>query len=209
MPQNRNSTPRPAAMTWARATPVVFVMAPIFDLLRIFFEQFWLLGPALAAVGCTAGVNTVVGSNITEAIGKGVAVGCAALAGTAGFLSSGALVTFGMVIAMSIGLLGWLILGLYLVMTNGRIFRENATHGFWYVSSLGIAVIPLVNTIPSLTAVTFWMYRTQIRKEQAALKKWKQEDLHRLQNDQRERAMLFAQARERQAHAVVQEEMAA
>ena len=107
LPQNRNrgTVPRrnsgsspPPTMTWGKASPVL-VVAVIFDLARNFFEWFWLFGPALFAVGCTAGMNSYIGTTITQLSGKAVAVGCMALAGVAGYFGVEVTEGFGIMMA--------------------------------------------------------------------------------------------------------------
>ena len=56
-------------MTWGKALPLLIV-AGIFDVIRIFFEWFVFFGPALGAVACTAGVNSVVGTTVAATAGK-------------------------------------------------------------------------------------------------------------------------------------------
>lgn len=158
-------------MTWAKATPVL-VVAGIFDLLRMFFEMFWFFGPALAAVACTAGVNSYVGTTVAETAGKAVAVVCGAVAGVAGYFGSPAITAFGVVMAMAVGLFGWLVIGGWMMMTNARIFKENEGNALWFVGSLIVSEIPIVGTIPGITGATFKMYRTQIKKDKENLKKY-------------------------------------
>ena len=170
-------------MTWAKASPVL-IIAIIFDAVRCFFEMFWFFGPALAGVGCTFGVNGWIGTTLVTVGGKLVAVGCAALAGVLGFYGSGAIEAFGVVMALATGLIGWLTVGLILIITNARIFKENEGHALWFIVSLAISEVPIVGSLPGLTVIAVKMYSTQIKKDKAALKKY-QKEREELQNQDR------------------------
>lgn len=171
MPPRRNSTPPPQVMTWGKAS-FVLVIALILDAARLMFEMFWFFGPALAALYCANSVSDTVGTTVTKVAGGAITAGCTALAGVAGFFGSPAIAAFGVVMAIAIGLFGWLVIGLILMWTNARIFKENA---LWFVSSLAISEIPLVGSIPALTLILGRMYHHQIKTEQAAFKAYEKE----------------------------------
>lgn len=177
-------------MSWGKAIPVL-VLCIIFDALRFMFEMFWFFGPALVAVFCTIKVGEVVGTTI-----GGLA--CGATAGTVGFFGFGVLETFGVVMAMVTGLAGWLVIGLILVMFNGRIFKENA---LWFAGSLLISEVPIVGAVPAITIVVWKMYGTQIRIEKAEMARWKKEQAAaRLQERNLQMAQLMqAQAAQQEA----------
>jgi len=166
MPQKRNSQTPPEVMTWRKAAPVLTV-AVIFDLLRIFFVLFWFFGPALAAAYCANTASGWVGSlwGLTAAT-------CTVGATAAGAAISAVTIPFGVVMAMAVGLFGWLTVGLILVKTNARIFKENA---LWFGGSLLISEIPLIGSLPALTGVVWKMHRTQIRIKKAEMKRWEKE----------------------------------
>ena len=166
--------PPPEVMTWGRAAPVL-ALCVIFDALRLMFTFFIFFGPALAAVGCTIGVNSVVGTTIAEMAGKVTAGVCAAGAGALGFFGSGVIETFGIIMAMAVGLLGWATVTLILVITNPRIWTSNAFSWIWSLCSLGVSEIPFVSTIPMLTITHWRLYLGQIRHDRAALKKYRTE----------------------------------
>ena len=107
-------------MTWGKAMPVLIV-AGVFDLIRIFFEQFWFFGPALAGWYCT----TKLAIYITQILAAAV---CGSSATLVGFFGSEAIEAFGAIMAMAVGLLGWLTVGLMILLTNARIFKENSLH---------------------------------------------------------------------------------
>ena len=194
MPQ-RSHSPRPKVMTWGRAAPTIAI-AGVFDLLRLMFEWFVVFGPALFGVAAGVAASSYVGTTI----GSGVGV---VAAGLAGFFGGGAFEVFGIVMAMAIGLLGWMTILLLFTMTDFRIFKENTGNIIWLMFGLIFAEIPFVGSLPSLTGMTVMMYRTQIRKEKAALKRWEEEET---QIAAGERASQMAMAAQIQAARAAQED---
>lgn len=201
MQTRRNNKPPPKTMTWAKASPVL-VVCVIFDALRIFFEQFWFFGPALAAVACTNIVSGWVGS-----LWGLTAAACAAAGGVLGYFGAAPIEAFGVIMAMAVGLMGWLAIGLMLIVSNARIFEENAGHALWFAGSLLISEVPIVGTIPALTIIVWRMYRTQIKKEAAALQKYESEQAAARAEEQEERRRQAAELM--QAHALQQAQAAA
>jgi hypothetical protein len=175
MPRSRlpaAGTKAPQVMTWGRAAPVI-VLALIFDALRIFFNFFWFFGPALLAAGCTALARDKVAGIVGAAIGGKVAAGACALgAGALGVFGVEVTAPFGAIMAMAVGILGWMTIGLILALTNSRIYRENAV---WFVTSFLVAEVPFVNALPAFTAAVCKMYSHQIKLEKAALKRYEAE----------------------------------
>ena len=175
-------------MTWMGALPVL-VVAVIFDAVRLMFEMFWFFGPALAALYCATKVGdvAVIGGLLTK--------GCIAIAGVAGFFGSPAITAFGVVMAIAVGLLGWMTIGLILMMTNARIFKENAA---WFVVSLAVSETPIIGSIPALTLTLVKMYSHQIKLEKAAMKKYEEEQGVAQAREQQQMAQ-FAQMQQIQA----------
>lgn len=167
-------------MTWAKASPVLAVCVA-FDALRMFFEQFWFFGPALAAAACTGVVSSVVGK-----LGGLTAAACTAGGGVLGYFGAGPIEAFGVIMAMAVGLMGWLAIGLMLIVSNARIFEENAGHALWFAGSLLVSEVPIVGTIPALTIVVWRMYHVQIKKETAALQKYESEQAAALAEERAE-----------------------
>ena len=167
MPQNKGNSTPPKVMTWPKASWVV-IIALLFDALRAFFSMFWLFGPAMVAGYCMKEVGGVM------VVGKLLATGCVALSAAAGVAANGALIAFGTVMAMAIGLVGWLLVGWAIVGTNARIFTEHPGHSLWMAGSLLVSEVPLIDVLPTLTLTTVKMYRTQIKHDAAALKKYQQ-----------------------------------
>lgn len=190
MPRKPANNP-PPVMTWKKARPVL-LLGVLFDALRLMFEGFVVFGPAIGAAFC----SYIVSSNnaIADAIGK---TSCAVAATAVGVAAAPAIAAFGVIMAMAVGFLGWLIIGGILFKTNRRIFRENAV---WFIGSLMLSEIPLVGAIPAITLILWKMYRTQIRKEHADLRKYKEAEAA----EERRQALEEAQA---QVNAQAQEEI--
>lgn len=197
MSPSRNSQ-QPPVMTWGKALPIV-VVCVIFDLLRIFFEMFWFFGPALAAVYCTTVANTSLNASVGGAVGTAVAGVCTAAATAAGIAFSAGIQTLGIIMAMAIGLLGWLTVGFLLMLTNGRVFKENASSMLWMLFGLGLSEIPFLGTLPALTATTLRLYHTQIQHDKKNLQQWKQQQASAMQQEQMQQATFVAQMQQQQA----------
>ncbi len=188
MPRSRNnSSEPPPTMTWSKATPVL-VVAVLFDVVRIFFEMFWFFGPALAALYCTSTVSGWVGS-----LWGLTAAACVAGAAKAGVAVSAVTIPFGTVMAIAVGLFGWLTIGFLLMSTNARIFKVPG-NALWLIASLGIAEIPLIGTIPSFTLALWRMYRKQIKAETAALRRWEKENAEAQLQEREQRVAQLMQA---------------
>lgn len=178
MLSKKNSDTPPKAMTWGKATPV-FIVALMFDLMRMFFLMFWFFGPTLAALYCTNKAGELVGS-----LGGLTGAACTGVAGVAGFGASAITVPFGTVMAMVVGFLGFLSLGLWILMTNARIFKTIASGGLWFGGSFLISEIPILGSIvPAFSIAIFKLYGTQIRIEHAALKKWERGQAEKQQRE--------------------------
>jgi len=209
MPPKRNNPPRPArrggpsspppeVMTWPKAIPTL-VFAVLFDALRFMFEQFWFFGPAIAAAYCTTKVSDAVGTAIGATL-------CSAGAGVAGYFGAPAIIAFGVVMAMAVGFSGWLVIGGWLMMTNARIFTENAGHSLWFVGSLILSEIPIVGSIPGFTGVTIKMYYTQIKKDKENMAKYEKEQATQQSQDQNQRNAELEQERTAQLEQAEQQE---
>lgn len=174
-------------MTWAGAIPVLAI-AGLFDAVRMFFEQFWFFGPAAIGAYCTNKASGYVGMlwGLTPAA-------CGTGATALGYFGSPVFTTIGFVMAFAVGLLGWLTVGALLMATNSRIFKEN---GLWFAASLLISEIPIIGTIPALSVMVWRMYRTQIKKEAAVLKKYKKEQAAAQAEDRAARLAEFSAQRQ-------------
>jgi len=169
MLRNKNNTKPPEAMTWGKASPVL-ILGGVFYFLELLFEGFWFFGPALAGIACTLVANNAIGTTVAHAGGKVVAAGCGTAAGVVGFFGFGAIEAFGIIMAMAVGFLGWMTIGLVILMTNKRIFKENAGNMLWFISGFAISEIPIIGAAPGLFGALLKMYSAQIKTEKAALR---------------------------------------
>lgn len=177
-PIRANAEHPPQTMTWMRAAPVL-ILCVLFDALRAFFNLFWFFGPALAALYCTVEVSDAVGS-----LGGVVAGVCTAGAVTAGWLAFGAIEIFGVIMAMAVGLIGWLTIFFIQFINNAGIFKENFAMIIRIVLGLLLSEIPIINALPSLTVLNATMFHIQIKKGKEELKKWKEENAERQHREQ-------------------------
>jgi hypothetical protein len=161
-------------MTWSKAMPLL-VTAGIFDVIRIFFEWFVFFGPALGAVACTSWVNGALGTTIAATGGKVVAGVCTAAGVAGGIAFSETTEAFGAIMADIVGFAGFLTLGLWIFMTNKRLFVVNPSGSLQFLASFGVCEIPFVGTVPAFSIMLYFLYRKQIKIEKAAFKKWEQE----------------------------------
>ncbi len=196
MPRNNNNPgPRPEPMTWLRALPVL-ALCVLFDALRLFFNLFWFFGPALAGVLCTIVGSSYLPGNAGTLVAGGV---CSTAAVVAGVVAVKATTFFGVVMAMVVGLIGWLTIFLIQVMNNIGIFKESWAIIIRYVVSRLVSFvlgqIPLINALPSLTIINGYMYHRQIKNGGEALRKWEEETADARQREQQQQALQAQQAR--------------
>lgn len=178
----------PKTMTWSKALPVL-AFCIVFDALRAFFMMFWFFGPAIAAAYCEHQVTAAVGSlwGLTSAA-------CSGAATAAGAFGFPVMATFGSVMAMAVGFMGWLAIGGYLLVANARMFGEEPWNSLKMLLALGGSEVPFINALPTLTFTIGSMYRAQIRKEKKELKAWQRRtETRRLALRKRRAQMLAAQ----------------
>lgn len=185
MPRRSSSAKAPEQATWGKAAPVL-VVAGIFDVLRLFFEQFWFFGPLLSGATAAAYVNSKIGFG-GAAVGKVVAF-------FTGITGAAAFEVFGLVMAMAVGFTGWMIIGLYLLIKNPRIFSTGATSKLWFLFGLFVSELPVLGSIPMLTISLSRMYRTQIRKDKRAMQKYRAQEAQRETEQRQARAQGLMQA---------------
>ncbi len=156
-------------MTWTKAVPVLAVSI-VFDAVRLVFANFWFFGPALAGTGAAAWVSSMLGGGV---VGGVVGVGAGAVTTYYAAAASGAFQMIGTVIAMAIGFMGWLTIGLWLVVGNPEIFKVSASNKLWMLLGLGVAETPILSSfVPALTGSVVRAYRVQIKHDKAVLKRW-------------------------------------
>lgn len=187
--RRRNNQEPPKVMTWGKASPAL-VIAAIFDVLRFMFQWFWFFGPALVGLYCTVKVGAV------WMIGKLLSAGCAAGATAIGIGAFAPIAAFGVIMAMATALAGWLAVGGWMLMTNARIFKENA---LWFVGSLLVSEVPIVGSVPALTIVVWKMYSHQIKIEKSALKRYQEEQATAQATEREQQFMQIQAAQQEQA----------
>jgi hypothetical protein len=160
----------PAPMTWRGAIPALAI-AVVIDALGLACELLWFFAPALGTVLCSFMVTS--SNSVTTAIGN---ASCGLLGAAAGTVAYPLLLTVGITLSMAVGLFGWLTIGLFLVITNKRIFKANA---LWFGASLLLEEIPFLNALPMVTGVLIKMYATQIRTEKEAFAQYEKEEAQR------------------------------
>ncbi|MBI4093759.1 hypothetical protein HY417_02245 [Candidatus Kaiserbacteria bacterium] len=187
-------------MTWKKAS-LVLVVAGIFDLVRAFFNMFWFFGPALGAWYCTSVASGWVGSlwGLTAAACAGVAV-------KAGIVASVITVPFGVVMADATALFGYLTLGMLVLWTNMRILKTIKNGVLKFSASAGVSAIPIISALPLFTFTLWRLYRTQIRLEKEAFKKWEKENAATQLQQRNQQAAYIAQIRGFQQTQVMRQE---
>lgn len=207
MPQNssragKSSNP-PEVMTW-RGASLVLILAGLFDVIRAFFQFFWFFGPALATIYCAnkaAGILStwtlgILGAKTAATLcaGAGVAAGAAAIAFTA---------PTGVIMADAVGLIGFLTLGLIIIMTNARILKTVSAAPLQFAGAFAVGEVPFLGALP-VFSITLWkLYRTQIQAEKASLAAWKKTRAAQEAEQGREKAAELTQARVSQEAQVV------
>ena len=170
MPQNKlSSKPPEVSNRWSSAP--VFAAFVILDLLRAFFQLFWFLGPAVAAIICTAGVNSVVDTSIADAGGKIVAAGCAAAGVVGGAAASGFTTPLGIIVADAIGLFSFLSLKLWMNVSP-RMHRVHKNTVLWQMGSLLLSELPFLGAFPVYSLFVWISIGKAIQIEKKELKKW-------------------------------------
>lgn len=205
MPRD-NSSP-PPVMTWKRALPVL-VVAGIFDILRAMFQMFWFFGPALGAAFCTVAAADTVAKYTGGLGGAGTtALLCSVTTGAIGFAGAAPLAAFGIIMSMALGLIGFLILGAWISLTNRRLFTAQATGAVWFMGSFALSELPFIGSLPAFTITLAKLYRTQIMVEKAAFKKYQEENAARIAAEQQKQAFQAQlQLREAEQVAVTEEQ---
>lgn len=121
---------------------VAIGLAVVFDALRIACNWLWLIGPVFAGAYC-----------VQPAIGV--------LCTTIG--------AFGLILAIMVGLAGWLTVGTLLMIGVPGAFRGGS--GWWFVGGLLISEIPFLGSVPALTATTIKAVHGARKRQKEAQKK--------------------------------------
>ncbi len=198
MPRNKPS-PEPPVMTRREEVPVI-AAAILLDAIRIFFEFFWFFGPALAAIYCTVKATNIVTTISIGLLGaKTAGVICSTIALAAGTAAIEVTAAISVVMSDASGLAAFLILGLWVVWTNKRIFKTAATAPLWFAGAFLLSELPFIGALPSFTFVLWRLYGAQIKAETAAHQKWEQENADRLQQEQNQQITRLAQMQQQEA----------
>lgn len=158
----------PPVMTWGKAAPVLIVGA-VFDLARLFFTFFVFFAPAVAGILCASKLSAITGTTIGTTV-------CAAGAGIVGFFAAAPIEAFGIIMAMAVGLAGWMTVGAWTLITNSRMYRENAGAVAWAVGSLAVAEVPFLGAVPSITLAMWRLYHTQIKDDTQKLAEFNKQE---------------------------------
>ena len=164
MPGRRANDGEPPVMTWRKATPKLIVCVT-FDLLRLIFSFFWLFGPVL--------LTAAIAGVLSEYMWGWLAGFFAGLAGLAvGIAGSAVFIVLGTILAMMVGLLGWLTIVLWLVMSNPRIFHTTLAQKLWVFLGWGVSELPLFGALPMMTVTVWRMHRRQIHTDRKKHADW-------------------------------------
>ena len=189
MPPAKSNENPPPTMTWAKAAPVIAVSAT-FDVLRIACDLLWFFAPLIIGSGTASAVSSATGSQ-TLGYAAGIITGGLSVLGMPFF------VALGTILAMAVGMMGWLILVFTIMLTNTRLIREIFANPMHFLLGLGATQIPFISAIPVLTLTAFRLYRKQISMEKAALQAWQmanQSQLVAAQDAQMQRALALRRA---------------
>ncbi|MDO8742276.1 MAG: hypothetical protein Q7J45_01900 [bacterium] len=182
----RRINPPPEVMTWGKSSAILAVsVSAIFDTLRIACGFLWLFGPALAGIYCQQKLGGALGETIATAV-------CATGATTLGVTASPVFMLFGTVLAIAMGIFGWLIVIAIIIFTNERLMKENFSHVFWLAGSLLVSEIPIIGSIPALTATVIKLYSDQIKRDKEMLQTY-EADIVAAKQEERDQhtALLF------------------
>ena len=204
MPQRRNSAP-PEVMTWPKASPVL-AGAAVVDAIRAFFHFFWFFGPAVAIFYCTLSVSERLSSWTLGLLGTKTAVGlCGAVGAAVGAAGIEIIGPFGVIMANAVGLMGFLALGLCIVMLNKRLFKTAASAPIQFAGAFAVGGVPFLGAFPVFTFILWRLHRAQIKTEQAARQKWEQETSAARLQERNQQTRQVAQLQAGQMRADVQQ----
>lgn len=175
--------------------------AIIFDLLRLASEQFWLFGPALAALYCQQKLSPVLGETLSASV-------CATGATYAGMNATPLFMLFGTVLGIAVGILGWLTVASIIFFTNERLVKESISNVFWIAGSLLVTETPIVGSLPALSVTVYKLYSAQIKKEKELAQNHLNQQAQEAKEARSERVVSILQAKRTQLLAKTQQEQA-
>lgn len=110
--------------------------------------------------------------------------------------------------AIATALFGYLLVILLILITNFRILKTIRTAVIQITAGFGAGAIPLVGALPFFIPIIFRLYRSQIKLEKAAYRKW-EEGVRAIQvREQNERALYAARLQVAQQAQFMEQEAA-
>lgn len=180
------------------------MVSAVFDGLRFVCDWLFIFGPLLVGAGAGVLANVAAGGGTAGHV-AGVVAGVVGVGGTT-FFGDEALAPLGEILGVVVGILGWLTVGLLLMISNPRIFKENAGHLLWTLLNFLVSELPLVGGLPLLTARVWTLYSAQIKKEKKALQDFKTNQVASIRSEQQQRAIQMMQTRVAQQLQLTQQE---
>lgn len=181
---------------------ILLSLAVVFDVAKAFFASLFLTGSAIAGLVVAGALDS---SSLTSWLPGFAKAGVGALAAVGTGVAAGPeLEIFGIIAAMLIGFVGWVIL-IFTMFFSGITFFSGRPRSFLKLFVGFVASeVPLIDAIPTFTP-TIWLLlrdeRKEYRKELAAYKKTlaDAEQAARVQQTEQLIALKQAQARAREA----------
>lgn len=166
--------PEPVAkMTGGKVTLLVS-FALLFDALKFMCTQLWFFGPALIAL---AGSVAVGGGWFGAAVGTIIGAGAAATVGAA-------IEAVGIILALVVGLVGWIILFTLMIAMGIQPFGEK--HFITTLFGFLVSEIPFIDAVPSFTISMWRIVQGERKADREARKKWETENAALIKRRQRE-----------------------
>jgi hypothetical protein len=199
IPGRKRAAP-PAAvkprMTNTKAA-ILLGLAVIFDVLKFMCTQLWFFGPALigTAVAAATGSKAVgalagalgIGAQVFPAIGIGIAV-------------------LGLILAITVGFLGWLILIITMAAFGIRFFDGHNRAFLRIFVGFLVSELPLIDALPSFTFSIWSIVRGEYKADKIARKEAAAKQAVVLRQEQRIDSMKQKQILALQAAQAAQEE---
>jgi hypothetical protein len=154
----------------AMKATILMSLALVFDVLKFMATQLWIFGPAL--VGGAAGV--AVASQYGALAGKAAGLITGAASGAAELIPGVAagVELIGVILALAIGLLGWLILITVMASFRIRFFKGESRNFLRLFVGFLVSEIPLIDALPSFTVSTWLIIRGEYKAQKEAKAKY-------------------------------------
>lgn len=164
-------------MTWGKSF-LLLSISVIFDFLRAFFALLFITGPALVGVVSGAVASQYLGSWLGGAVG--------AAAGAVSFLGAPELEAFGAIMALVVGLLGWMLVMALLLLSGVSLFGGGGRRFLQMAFSLFVSEIPILDAAPALTPNVYLIIRAQRKEDREAAEKYAAAYATQIQEQQQE-----------------------